>query len=263
MRIVRPLIIIGFLFICQGIVAQNALHERIKTQAEKIATAVFNGQYDTVVKYTHPNIVALAGGEDALLSMLKIQMAEIENQGVTIDQIEVGDSIVAKRYKDEYHALVPKMMTMSMDGQRIMMKSYLFGFSDAEGMDWTFVEADELTSPMGANLFPDFETNIEIPKQGQPIMIDEFEDDSGDISLAVFWEYLEIDKRHAIETKLDKVLRANELGYCEGGTNGLNPVSEVTILLNLFGENQQQVMELVDQELTKMGLDGYDWLIYE
>ena len=133
MNKIKCLAVIISIIALQNTYCQSQVNEIIKSQAEKVVTSVFEGKYDTLIKYTHPRVTELAGGKEAMLKIIKTQMEIFEKQDMTIDKIEIGDSIVSKIYKNEYHALVPKIMTMTVQGQKIMMKSYMFGFSDPKG----------------------------------------------------------------------------------------------------------------------------------
>ena len=259
----KYLVIIITILLCQNIYSQREVNDMIRSQAEKVVTSVFEGKYDTLIKYTHPRIIEIIGGKEAMLSMIKTQMKEFEKQDVTIDKIEIGDSIVSKIYKNEYHALIPKIMTMSVQGQKIMMKSYLFGFSNKEGKNWTFLEADKLRSKTGSAVLPDFETDIEIPKKGQPILIESFSENPKTMTLQISWDELEIGKRHDLESRIDKILRTSNLGFCSGGDNERFKVSEVNIYLTINRSEKQKVIDLIDKELSKLNLSNYDWLVFE
>ncbi|MGI9550734.1 MAG: hypothetical protein ACR2MT_06000 [Aurantibacter sp.] len=153
----------------QTVSAQSDISTTIKSQAEKVVRSVFKAEYDTLIKYTHPNVIKFAGGKEVMLKAIEKQMAEFESQNVTIDKIEIGDEIITKRYENEYHALVPKTIIMTIQGQTLITEGYLFGFSNAEGKDWTFVEADKLKSEAAERIFPNFKTHIELPGKSQTL----------------------------------------------------------------------------------------------
>lgn len=153
--------------------SQDEIKKTIKLQAEKIVTSVFEKEYDTLIKYTHPRLIELAGGKDVLMGIIKSEMKAIEEQGLIIEKVEIGDSILLGKHKKEYHTLVPKVMIFRIQGKRILSKSYLFGFSSDKGKNWTFIEADKLQSEKGALILPNFKTSIKIPKQPDPIFLED------------------------------------------------------------------------------------------
>jgi len=166
----------------QTLSAQKDINTIIQSQAEKVVKSVFEAEYDTLIKYTHPNVIEFSGGKDVMLKAIKKQMADFESQNVTIDKVEIGDEIIAQRYGKEYHALVPKTIIMTIQGQTLITEGYLFGFSNTEGNDWTFVEADKLKSEAAERIFPNFKTNITIPDKGQTLPFE------GDLSPQTFEE---------------------------------------------------------------------------
>jgi len=166
---IKSFFFIIFLCAVQTVSAQDDVIVSIKDQAEKVVKSVFVAEYDTLIKYTHPNIIEFSGGKDVLVNAIKKQMADLESQNATMDKVIIGEEIIAKRYKNEYHALVPRTIIMTINDQTLTTDGYLFGFSNSEGKNWTFVEADKLKSEAAKKLFPNFKTNIKIPEKGQTL----------------------------------------------------------------------------------------------
>ncbi|MEM7656022.1 MAG: hypothetical protein AAF399_07830, partial [Bacteroidota bacterium] len=243
--------------------AQDALLDIVRFQAGKVARFTFEGKYDSLMNYTHPNVFDVVGGREAMLHMIKAQMAEAAQQGIAIESIEIGDSIQISRFGSEYHALIPKFTKMSFQGKLLMSSSHLFGFSDSLGQSWTFVEADQLTSPQASGLFPNFETNLIIPNKQPPVLIETFSENPDRIQLQLSWDTLSINRRHSLESRLDDLLRKKKLGFCSGGENGEKEVSEVQIYLTVPKQQQEQVITLVDQELKQLQVGPYEWLVIE
>lgn len=182
---IKSFFFIFFLCAVQTVSAQDDVIVSIKDQAEKVVKSVFVAEYDTLIKYTHPNIIEFSGGKDVLLNAIKKQMADLESQNATMDKVIIGEEIIAKRYQNEYHALVPRTIIMTINDQTLTTDGYLFGFSNSEGKNWTFVEADKLKSEAAKKLFPNFKTNIKIPEKGQTLPFEgeltpqTFDDDEG------------------------------------------------------------------------------------
>lgn len=190
----------------QTAVSQNEITTTIKLQAEKVVKSVFEAEYDTLIKYTHPNVIEYSGGKDVMLKAIKRQMADFESQNVIMDKVEIGDEIIARRYKQEYHALVPKTTIMTIQGQTLITEGHLFGFSNKEGKNWTFVEADKLKSVAAERIFPNFETNIEIPDKGKTLPFE------GELSPQTF----EDDEKTTASTRTKTYKGGYAVGYIMG-----------------------------------------------
>ena len=169
-RIVAFVSVICFLWTLD--LAAQEVQATIKDQALKITKSVFEGDYESLINYTHPAIVEKSGGKDQLIEMVKMTMGQMEAQGVKISKIEILEPIIVSKFKEnEYHCLVPKYMEMEIgNGQVFKQKNYLFGWSDKDQKEWVFVEADRLRNGMAEMFIPDFETNLEIPKKEAPVI---------------------------------------------------------------------------------------------
>ena len=164
------LILFGFV----EINAQDQFREVIIQQAKLVSESVINEDYESLINYTHPNIVEKVGGREVLVEAVKSSMESMKAEGIKIESIEIDDTIIISKFKDEYHCLVPKILKMSIGENKIISKSYLFGFSDLNGEHWTFTEADKLISEEGSQFFPNFETNIHIPTKPMPMYVESF-----------------------------------------------------------------------------------------
>lgn len=185
-----------FLFIAQFVFSQSEIDKIIKAQAEEMAKATIAGDYEVLMEYTHPNIIEFSGGKENFLKVMIPQMEKMAEDGFIIESVEIGNPIATELYKGEYQTLVPKTMTMTVNGQKVISKDYLFGFSDSEGKKWTFTEAQKLTTERTKLIFPDFETNIEIPVKAPPLIVDE----EGSV------EVLEIDENEGTYQNTDEMV---------------------------------------------------------
>lgn len=139
-------------------------------QAKSLATATVKGDYAFVIDKTHPNVVAMAGGKEAMVEAVKMTMDNMLAEGVTIDSAIVFPPSALEKGDGEWHCLLKETLFMTFSGGQIVADSYLFGFSNDKGQNWLFVEADQMEKMRGA-LFPDLQTKIEIPAKTQPKVI--------------------------------------------------------------------------------------------
>jgi len=153
--------------------AQNEteLKDLALTSAKASSKALLDSDYETIIKYTHPNIVQASGGKDKMVSLLESVMNNAKNMGVNIEKSEVGKLLSFTNEQGQYRCLVENYLVISMQTQkkRIHRKSSLFGFYDAEIKQWHFVEADKLNTVPANTFFPDFKTSIRIPIDEQNV----------------------------------------------------------------------------------------------
>lgn len=182
--IFRISLLLSILFAPQQTSAQEAIKNNIVLEAEKMAQAMEDGDYELLMDYTHPNILRVSGGKQKMAAVVAEEMAKMADNGFTFESVEIGEPSDIALKQDGYQALVPKTTTLLMNGKKIVSNDFLYGFSDAEGKKWTFVEAKQLKSEAGKQLFPNFDSSTDIPKAENPIVVDS----DGDI------EVLEIDE---------------------------------------------------------------------
>lgn len=154
--------------------AQYTPEATIKNQVEIFTSAFFSDNYKESIKYTHPQLLVRSGGEDFHIKRLKENKEMMFVNGMTIENFKVLDGIIIDQFSsNEYHALVPTSMEMTLDGQKLLVKDYLFGFSDASQKQWVFCQGEQIygSGAMPA-LIKDFKTNIKIPTKPEPIPID-------------------------------------------------------------------------------------------
>ncbi len=76
MKISNLLLWICLIILFQNSYSQTDLNRTIKLQAEKAVKSAFQGEYDTLIKHTHPRVIEIVGGKEAMLNILEAQMAE-------------------------------------------------------------------------------------------------------------------------------------------------------------------------------------------
>jgi len=166
--------IIMLLLLSNGIC--NAQNEtELKAQALKSAKetsqALLDLDYETIIKYTHPNIVEASGGKAKMVSLLETVMHKAKGMGVIIEKSEIGNLLNFTKEQGQYRCLIENSLVISMQTQkkRIRNKSSLFGFYDADIKQWYFVEAAKLNNAQVNSFFPDFKTSITIPVDEQSV----------------------------------------------------------------------------------------------
>jgi len=140
------------------------------SDAKATAKAMLDSDFETIAKYTHPNIAAVVGGKDKMVAMLEQSFGGMKEAGISVDESSVGKLISFKKEDGEYHCLIENylVMTMQLQKKRVSKKSTLFGFYHPEEKQWTFVEANKLGEG-SSQFFPDFKTSIEIPDDQQTV----------------------------------------------------------------------------------------------
>src|SRR5207244_924679 len=109
MKKIFELILIGLLPLMLH--AQNPA--LVKKQAMIMAQSMAEGDYKTLVNYTYPKAVEMAGGKEKMATMIAGAMQQMKAANVNFESATVGNP--GKFYKagKEIHCLLPETLVMS------------------------------------------------------------------------------------------------------------------------------------------------------
>lgn len=119
--------------------AGKAEYPSLKTQAEALSEAFLAGDYEKVAALTHPRVVQIAGGAEALVNHVRQGMREAEADGMKVLSYTVGEPGPATRIGDRLYAIVPSLMKMQIPQGVAAQESFMIGVSGDGGESWTFV----------------------------------------------------------------------------------------------------------------------------
>jgi hypothetical protein len=105
----------------------------VRQQANLIAKATIEGDSKTVIAYTYPKLVSMAGGKNVMASIADSAMKQLHNRGITIESVTIGSPGAFYKAGNEIHCLVPEKLVLKVSVGRAISKSYLLAISDDEG----------------------------------------------------------------------------------------------------------------------------------
>lgn len=144
---------------------------KIKQTAQLIGDATIKGDYVTVLNYTYPKAIALAGGRDTLLGTMKRVFAELSTQGIAFKSVEIGTPGDIIEAGGKSFSLIPQTLVMKMNGGTITAKSSTLAISSDKGAHWFFVGSGSMKDEALYALFPELKDKMMFPKFGQPIFV--------------------------------------------------------------------------------------------
>ncbi|NER17424.1 hypothetical protein [Spongiivirga citrea] len=159
------------LFVCALFISVSALvaqsEDELKAQAltdaQASGEATMAWDVDGMMKYVHPNVFAMGGGEENIKKQMQSLKDMMKTNGVSIDNYKVDSVKDFVNEQGEYRCLVATTVNMSISGQKMKNASHLLGIYLEDKKHWSFIEASQLNGPLKAQLFPDFETKMVIP----------------------------------------------------------------------------------------------------
>lgn len=149
--------------------ADAELSGTIKAEAQKCAEAVLNKNYDLVVAQTHPRIVTLMGGKDAMITTLRRGMAEMRANGSEFSEVTVGAPETPRKAGAWLTSIVPEHAVIKVKEGRLLVDSVLLGISEDEGKHWTFIDLGAVSSEDFKTSFPELAGRIALPEKKPPV----------------------------------------------------------------------------------------------
>ena len=158
----------------EAVAAKSSLPqtERIRKFADENIAAEIAGDYSRMVDLMYPNLVELAGGREKVMNLMRHQRKALSAKGVTMVGVEVSEPTQVASGKDKEFAIVPVIVRLKgPKGTPLLReKSFYIAISSDRGDTWTFLDGgDDVTEKYVTALFPDFPTQLSIPKSEQPV----------------------------------------------------------------------------------------------
>lgn len=145
--------------------------KRIKEQAELTASALLQGDYETLIKFTYPKIVEMVGGKESMISLIKKGKIEMNQQGISFDEVTIGDPSNIVKAGDEIHCLVPQKIFMKVPKGKMKTGTHLLAVSKDNGNHWFFIDTVNLTMENIKNVLPNYNTELQLPIKKKPKFI--------------------------------------------------------------------------------------------
>jgi hypothetical protein len=143
----------------------DTMYRFVFEEAQRCAVSSYAKDYKTLRHYTHPNVIAAAGGYEGFLNLLEDTYKSLEDEGLRIDTAyaeQPSSQIV--REQGELRCIIPNKVIISMGDTKIISHSNLMGFSFDDGLSWCFVEAEKIKdAPSREAFFPKLKTDLVIP----------------------------------------------------------------------------------------------------
>lgn len=169
----KTALLVLFIALNATVFSQNK--EDALSDAKIASKATLEMDFETLMDYTLPKVVAMMGGKDAAVTLLKSTFDGMTAEGFVFEKADIiGVSDIVKE-QGQYRCIVEGKNQMKMTNQRIKSKSYLLGIYSEEDSHWWFIEAKQLKNKaMLDQVLPDFDTSLEIPED--KVEVEQIED---------------------------------------------------------------------------------------
>jgi hypothetical protein len=143
----------------------NETEEHIYNAADSMMAAFKNRDWPTFVRFNHPAMTNLMGGNDNFISFIQLQMKQIPDTAVKY--IGAGNILQVVTTDKDQQCVVEQNMKLVMDSIQITSTSYLVGESLDNGKTWKFFDASNSGLITAKDIKPNLSPELKIPAKKQ------------------------------------------------------------------------------------------------
>ena len=164
---------ITFLQAQDGNINSNNLESNLKSSAQTMGQLFIENKLTEYVKFVHPKIIDMLGGQDKMIEVLNKSIKQIESEGFTFKNVTIGDPSKIITVTNELQSVVPQILELKNKSGSLTVTSYLLGISNDNGKTWYFIDTGGKTLEQMKKVFPTLSNELIIPPKKQPVFIND------------------------------------------------------------------------------------------
>lgn len=141
----------------------------LKSSAQKMGELFIAKNYTEYVKYIHPKTVKMAGGRDNMIALIKKSLKQVEDEGLTFQNVTIGDPSAIIITNTGLQSVIPQVLEMKTKSGRLEATSYLIATSSDKGKTWYFIDTGGKTLEDMKTQFPFLSNELIIPEKKSPV----------------------------------------------------------------------------------------------
>ena len=165
------ILVTGLLFACYLAPAQQGLETTIKIQAMEMAKAILAKDVEKAAQYLPPKLVEASGGKAKVLVVRDSLNKFMQQFGVEIKKVTIGNPGKILTYKDQLQTTVPQITQVRFMQGTVVIESTLIALSEDKGKHWYFVDTNIYRSSKLKDALPNLSPELVIPPMKKPEMI--------------------------------------------------------------------------------------------
>jgi hypothetical protein len=143
---------------------------RARNSCGIVSRATQQGDFAAVLDRTNPNAIALLGGRQQAITILKAAMEELKSNGFRVTSFDIGQPSQPITSNQKLFSVIPTTMAMTLrkPHTRLTQKSFVVAISLDDGATWTFADGGTLTPSALSVIIPDLPSELRLPKPESP-----------------------------------------------------------------------------------------------
>ena len=155
-----------------GAVNTSGHAQTIRLQAEAMNRHLLKGEFKAFIKFAHPGLINMLGGEEKMVSALIKGFKELDKQKSSILKITVDEpgKIVAR--EGDMQTVLTETLEMKVPQGIMLTKSALIAISKDNGKSWYFIDTGGKDLAAMQKQLPDLSDELILPKPENPKLIE-------------------------------------------------------------------------------------------
>jgi hypothetical protein len=141
------------------------LTNEVKKQANEMGDTFIKGDYKSFVKFTHPTLIQVMGGENKMIATLTKTINQTKSQGVSFLSIVFDNPTKIVKTKNELQCTIVQHLTAQVPNGKTTNSSTLIAISMDNGKKWYFVDTTNKDISQIKQLLPNLSSEIVISKK--------------------------------------------------------------------------------------------------
>ena len=150
----------------------DTIKHELEVQLNRMTQAFITNDYETLVKFTYPKLVEMAGGSDKAIDHIKKVIEGMKDDGMSFDTLFNGRPTIFVKAGTEIHTLIPQTILLNVRQGKLKTESYLLAITQDEGKTWYFIDTANIDNNDIKEIFPNYNFELKIRPSKDPILID-------------------------------------------------------------------------------------------
>jgi hypothetical protein len=144
---------------------------KVKEQAEIMARALLQNDYETFITFTYPAVIDMIGGKESMISLIKKGKEDMDLKGISIVRVIIGSPSKIVKAGKEIHCLIPQTIFLKVPGGTMKSDSYLLAISKDHVNHWFFIDTVRLTMENVTTIIPHYNEDLQLPTREPAVFI--------------------------------------------------------------------------------------------
>jgi len=154
--------------LCTG---AQSLSTTIKVQAMEMGNAVIKNDFNSFVKYMHPDVIAFAGGKEKLKTKMDSAYGMMKQFNVTFKRYWIGHPGEIIKHKKSLQAVLPESTILKTPLGELTAETSVIAITHDKGKNWLFIDTNVYNLEKLKNVLPDLSPRLVIPPRKKPKLV--------------------------------------------------------------------------------------------